>query len=127
MGAGIAVAFRKRWPDMYKEYRRRCLSNRFGLGDIFPWVEDGITIFNLGTQPHWRKGAELWAVREALSRMTALADERKVPEIGLPRIGAGLGGLEWASVRGVLEEIGAATSCQLRICETYVAGQPLGH
>ena len=125
MGKGIAVAFRERWPAMYKEYHRLCLSGQFVMGDVFTWEEGGYTVFNLGTQPHWRKKAELWAVTQSLARMVSLAVERNIPEIGLPKIAAGLGGLDWQSVRQALEQVASTSKCRLRVCETFVAGQPL--
>ena len=125
MGKGIAVSFRKRWPAMYEEYRRQCKSGSFKLGDVLVWEEDGDVVFNLGTQQSWTKKAELWAVEKALARMIREAEARNVREIALPRIGAGLGGLEWMSVRTVLEELGKATAICLRVCDTYVEGQSL--
>ena len=43
MGAGIAVAFKKHYPEMYTEYRRRCKAKprEFNLGDAFLWKEKG--------------------------------------------------------------------------------------
>ncbi|NUO78358.1 MAG: macro domain-containing protein [Lysobacter sp.] len=125
MGKGIAVTFRERWPRMYDEYRRRCKAGSFQLGDVFVWKEDGDVVFNLGTQSSWTKKAELWAVEKALTEMIREAEVLCIQQVALPRIGAGLGGLEWASVRTVLEELGGRTQIQLRVCDVYTEGQPL--
>ena len=37
MDAGVGVAFKKRWPGMFEEYRLRCGDGRFHLGDVFVW------------------------------------------------------------------------------------------
>lgn len=34
MGKGIAVEFRRRWPAMFDEYKRRCADGSFKLGDL---------------------------------------------------------------------------------------------
>lgn len=37
MGAGVAVEFRRRFPEMYQEYRRRCHAGELSPGEIFLW------------------------------------------------------------------------------------------
>ncbi|MEG2802652.1 macro domain-containing protein [Stenotrophomonas sp.] len=125
MGKGIAVAFRARWPAMYAAYRGRCKAKAFQLGDVFVWEASDAVVFNLGTQPHWTTPAEAWAVRQAVADMIRLAEDRHIATIALPRIGAGLGGLEWGTVRAMLEEQARTTAIHLRVCETYVQGVPL--
>jgi O-acetyl-ADP-ribose deacetylase (regulator of RNase III) len=54
MGKGIAVEFRSRFPKMYAEYKQRCADGAFTPGEVFTWTEQGLTVFNLGTQKTWR-------------------------------------------------------------------------
>ncbi|MCX5604434.1 macro domain-containing protein [Streptomyces phaeochromogenes] len=103
MGRGIAVEFKRRWPAMYDEYRTRCHDGRFRPGDIFPWTTPGGTvIYNLGTQAHWRTGAELSFVEASVRAMVSHATEHGVRKIAMPRIAAGLGGLDWAEVESAI-------------------------
>lgn len=125
MGKGIAVLFREKWPAMYDEYRRRCLSREFQLGDVFIWESQGDTVFNLATQASWRSKAQIDAVQGSLALMIREAEARHVEAIAMPRIGAGLGGLDWSLVQPVIEALGAKTRVKLRVCDEYVAGQPL--
>ncbi len=125
MGKGIAVAFRERWPEMYAAYKARCRDGRFGLGEVFLWEEGGVCVFNLGTQKSWRSKAELRAIRNAVAETLRLAEARGLTEVALPRIGAGLGGLDWAEVRPLLGELAAASPVQLLVCEEHVPGEPL--
>jgi len=119
MGKGIAVEFRTRFPAMYAEYKRRCSDGRFQLGDVFVWREGGVTIFNLGTQKTWRAKAHMIDVETACRRMVQLAEESKLKRVGLPRIGAGLGGLEWTAVREMLTKLGNETKVELVVFEDY--------
>ena len=119
MGAGIAVEFKRRFPRMFDEYRQRCADGRFALGDVFVWSEDERTVYNLGTQEHWRKKAQLAALSKAIERMVSLAEKGRVARIALPRIGAGLGGLDWPRARTVLEAAGNATRVELVVFERY--------
>jgi O-acetyl-ADP-ribose deacetylase (regulator of RNase III) len=120
MGAGIAVEFKRRFPKMFEEYRKRCKEGHFRLGDVMVWKEKDQTIFNLGTQEHWRVGAELPAIVKAVGQMVSLADSGGIERIGLPRIGAGNGGLPWPKVRDVLERAGNGSRVEMVVFETYV-------
>lgn len=62
MGAGIAVAFRARYPAMYEAYRARCRAEprQFNLGDAWLWQEaERPAVFNLGTQETYWRGRRL--------------------------------------------------------------------
>ncbi|AGC49073.1 hypothetical protein MYSTI_07801 [Myxococcus stipitatus DSM 14675] len=122
MGKGIAVEFRARFPKMYAEYKQRCADGRFGLGDVFTWTEGGMTVFNLGTQKTWRTKAELGSLESAVVKMVQEAEAKGLERVGLPRIGAGLGGLPWESVRALLLRIGERTRVNLVVFEDFVPG-----
>ena len=121
MGKGIALEFRSRFPVMYQEYRRRCRDGAFQLGDVFTWDQASPIVFNLGTQRSWRTNAELPAIRCAVARMVLEAEKYGISTVGLPRIGAGLGGLRWNDVRRVLDEVGSGTDVRLVVFEEFEA------
>jgi O-acetyl-ADP-ribose deacetylase (regulator of RNase III) len=123
MDTGVAVAFRKRWPRMFDEYAARCADGRFHLGDVFVWSEGDEVVYNLGIQEHWKTKAKLAALTRALQKTVELAAHAGVDRIGLPRIGAGLGGLDWARVKSVLDEVGGATTVALVVFEQFVRGE----
>lgn len=120
MDAGVAVAFKKRWPRMFEEYQARCADGRFHLGDVFVWNEGDEVVYNLATQEHWKKRSKLPALSRALRKMVELAEKSGVERIGLPRIGAGLGGLDWQRVKSMIEEVGVETKVTLVVFEQFV-------
>jgi O-acetyl-ADP-ribose deacetylase (regulator of RNase III) len=120
MDAGVAVAFKKRWPRMFEEYAARCADGRFHLGDVFVWNDGSVVVYNLATQEHWKKKAKLPALAKALRKSVELAAHAGVERIGLPRIGAGLGGLEWPRVKSVLGVVGGETPVTLVVFEQFV-------
>lgn len=129
MGKGIAVEFRSRFPAMYREYKTRCSDGRFALGGVFVWHHEGLAIFNLGIQRSWRgSGAkpELTTIESTVATMIEVAQARSITRVGLPRIGAGLGGLAWPDVRSILARLGDASTVQLVVFEHYARGQA-GH
>lgn len=101
------------------DFRRCTPCGRFNLGDVFAWTHEHITVFNLGTQKTWRTKADLIAVKAALEAMIQLAEQAGIRRVGLPRIGAGLGGLAWQDVRSVLVALGESTSVELVVFEEY--------
>lgn len=117
MGRGIAVEFRRRWPEMYAEYERRCADGSFTLGEVFAWDAGDRVVFNLATQRTWRTKAELWAIDAAVRKMIAWAESHGVAAIGLPRIGSGLGGLDWPEVARTLEAAAASSDVRLVVFE----------
>lgn len=125
MGKGIAVAFKERWPRMYAEYRQRCQNRTFNPGDVFLWEEGREHVFNLGTQKTWRTKATLEAVTKSFKTMIEIAAKKDIGEIALPRIGAGLGGLQWEDVKATMANIAEETPVVLIVCENFVEGQPM--
>ena len=117
MGRGIAVEFRRRWPAMYDAYRKECKDGRFRPGDVFVWAAADQTIFNLATQPLPRPPARLEYVEASLRKAVRIAEERRIPLIGMPRIGAGYGGLEWPDVKAIIESIAVETPVVLAVYE----------
>ena len=120
MSAGIAGQFKKRWPAMYEEYRVLCDAGRLSLGDVFPWMGDDVTIYNLAIQKHWRETAKGAALAVSLRKMVSLAAAAGITRVGLPRIASGLGGLGWTRVRQVLDEVAPETPVTLVVFEQFV-------
>ena len=115
MGAGIAVQFKRRWPEMYAEYRRRCADGRLVPGSVFLWERSTPKVFNLGTQAHWRVGATEAAVRSSVELMLRTAEGMSMRRVAMPRVGAGLGGLPWPKVESLLRGAAAGSRVELAV------------
>lgn len=116
MGRGIAVAFKSFFPEMFEEYRTRCLTGALKPGDVFAWeptererslvtLPDVRIVYNLATQPDWRHSATLANIGESVARMALIAAKDGIDRVGIPRIGAGLGGLSWDAVEVTLKAV----------------------
>ena len=104
MGSGIAPLFRKRSEAMYEAYRTECNTGRLTLGGVFVWVNpDGTVVYNMASQDKPGRNATLAAVESSLNEALAHAETTGVTAIGIPRIGAGIGGLNWDDVKDVIE------------------------
>ena len=129
MGAGIAVEFKRRYPLMFREYRKVCFApivndDDIGMpwGTTFDWLDEtnNLVVFNLFTQPNinGRIGlASPESIYLCFHTMLnlALVKYPHVTDIGIPRIGAGLGGLEWDEVEEQVNQALAATQSPINI------------
>ena len=106
MGAGIATKFREMDEDMYQDYRDLCSRSGLPLGGLHTWrMADGRWIYNLASQFNLGKDARYPAIAASLTLALEHAVEHDVTSIGLPRIGCGIGGLDWVGVRQVIEDV----------------------
>jgi O-acetyl-ADP-ribose deacetylase (regulator of RNase III) len=118
MGAGIAKHVRDRWPGAYDEYRALCDRGFFKPGSVHAWSDwrTGQHVFNLGTQLDPGPCASLSAIEEAVSWMFRTKPGNGLHVIAIPRIGCGIGGLDWdAAVRPTLERIMTGIPAVLRV------------
>lgn len=97
MGAGIAVAFKERFPDMFRDYRRQCRNGTFQPGQIALYPQQRPWVLNLATQDSLG-GARLEYVRSCFSAISEDFGDLGIRSLAMPRIAAGLGGLEWEAV-----------------------------
>lgn len=115
MGAGIAVAFRQRFPAMYAQYRVECREHRLALGGVFPWRDDasGLVVYNLASQDRPGRHATLAALRSSLTVTLTHAERVGVRSLALPRIGCGIGGLLWEQARDVIEDVASRSDVRV--------------
>ena len=99
MGKGIALGFRKRFPEMYEDYVRRCERREVQLRR--PYIYRQLTpphIINFPTKDHWRSVSKLDDVIEGLRYLAAHVAEWGVTSLAVPPLGCGEGKLEWRVV-----------------------------
>jgi len=106
---GLAAKVERRWPAMAAVYRARCDDGTFTLGEVLPWIDEetGVWIYNLATQQRPGPDAKLEAIADSVRAAIDHAPKNGVRTINLPRIGSGIGGLDWDDVRATLERVDA--------------------
>lgn len=120
MGKGIALQFKQKYPEMYTEYKLLCQQQKFNPGDVFDYNYGAGHIYNLGTQLTWRTKAQIDYIAVSLTKMLELATVDRVDAIALPAIGAGLGGLQWAEVKELIEKVASVfPTINMYVVETY--------
>ena len=103
MGSGVAKALRNTFGEVvYNTYEFQCTSiqnKRDLLGEVnICSVNKDLVIANCFTQEYYGRGkkkyADVVAIEDALETVFSIAKTTEVP-IYLPKIGCGLGGLNW--------------------------------
>jgi O-acetyl-ADP-ribose deacetylase (regulator of RNase III) len=111
MGKGIALQFKRAFPEMEADYRRACQSGELKPGRMHVYVqrrEDMLssprTIINFPTKRHWRHPSRLSDIAEGLQDLARVIRERGIRSIAVPPLGCGNGGLDWAIVLPMIKE-----------------------
>ncbi len=99
MGKGVALEFKKRFPDMFADYERRCQHHEVKLGQPYlfkrllpPWV------LNFPTKSHWRAVTNLQDIINGLEYLLANYKKWGITSLAVPPLGCGNGQLEWRVV-----------------------------
>ena len=108
MGKGIALQFRKAYPENYEVYRRACKAGEVQPGRMFVFDRNTLTppryIINFPTKRHWRHKSRLEDIDAGLIALVAEVRRLGIRSIAVPPLGSGLGGLPWPEVRRRMQE-----------------------
>lgn len=104
MGAGVALEFKKRYPEMFRSYVRACKNGELAPGKPHLWEDYSLfshcIIVNLPTKLHWRNPSEYEYIEADLIWLREfLMDQKEGTVVTLPALGCGHGGLDWNIVR----------------------------
>jgi O-acetyl-ADP-ribose deacetylase (regulator of RNase III) len=124
MSRGIALQFKRAFPDNFAAYRAACARGEVLPGRMFVFERSAPTlprfIANFPTKRHWRDRSRIDDIDAGL---LALADEigaRAIRSIATPALGAGLGGLAWSEVRErIAHELGELDGVRVIVFEPH--------
>jgi len=107
MGKGIALQFKKAFPDNFKAYEAACRRKEVEPGRMFVYqIGDMFNpryIVNFPTKRHWRSKSRYEDIESGLQALVREIQERQIRSIAIPPLGSGLGGLQWARVKNMIE------------------------
>ncbi len=99
MGKGVAEQFKRRFPEMFEDYKRRCDEKSVRLGEPYLYRDaSGTRIINFPTKDHWRSPSRLTDVERGLDYLAAHVTDWGITSLAMPPLGCGNGGLEWSEV-----------------------------
>lgn len=109
MGKGIALQFKKAFPNNYIAYKQACLNNEIEIGKLFLFRDQNINsgekiIINFPTKKHWRNPSQYDYIESGLVDLVDVIKDNKIKSIAIPPLGSGNGGLEWEKVKVLIEK-----------------------
>src|SRR5262249_11033673 len=102
MGKGVALEFRRRFPDMFEAYRKVCEDRKLRPGQILPYQVGQPWILNLGVKDDWKHPSRLAWVEACLEEFVANYHQLGITSVAFPWIGAMNGGLPWEKVHNLM-------------------------
>ncbi|NNN07234.1 MAG: macro domain-containing protein [Elusimicrobia bacterium] len=107
MGKGIALQFKRAFPENFRAYERACKQGDVKLGRMFVYETRSLYgpryIVNFPTKSHWKAVSRLEDIRAGLRSLTETIEKLGIKSIAVPPLGCGLGGLSWNEVRPIIE------------------------
>lgn len=108
MGKGIALQFKRAFPNNYKAYSKACKNDLVDIGKLFVVKDMNLTtgekiIINFPTKKHWRNSSEYTFIETGLDDLIRIIESHNIQSIAIPPLGAGNGGLNWARVKKIIE------------------------
>jgi O-acetyl-ADP-ribose deacetylase (regulator of RNase III) len=108
MGKGIALQFKKAFPDNFRAYEQACRAGRVQPGRMFVFLTGAMfnpkLIINFPTKRHWKGNSRMEDIESGLKALIEEVKERNIRSIAIPPLGCGLGGLKWSNVRSMIEK-----------------------
>lgn len=102
MGKGIALEFKKKYPDMFMEYVLKCDRGEVKPGIPYFYQKENISVLNFPTKDHWRSPSRLSYVIDGLDWFIKNYEKYNIQSIAFPPLGCGNGGLSWSIVGPVM-------------------------
>jgi O-acetyl-ADP-ribose deacetylase (regulator of RNase III) len=107
MGKGIALQFKKAFPEMAADYQRACRDGQLQPGRMHVYVRSAVFnpryIINFPTKRHWKGKSNLSDIRTGLDSLVNELKIRRIRSVAIPPLGCGNGGLEWSAVFPLIE------------------------
>ena len=94
MGKGIALQFKKAFPDNFKNYSIACERKEVRPGEMFvteQFAGSPRYIINFPTKRHWRARSRLSDVESGLAALADQTRKRDIRSIAMPAASVGLG------------------------------------
>lgn len=121
LGTGLALKISKKWPEQQKLFKRHARTIGFKAGDVFITNNTGGQpgIIYIATQPDMYH-AELSYLNKGFKNLLKICNKNNINSIALPKIGSGLGKLDWETqVKPLIKTIFETCQTQFVIYENF--------
>jgi O-acetyl-ADP-ribose deacetylase (regulator of RNase III) len=128
MGRGIALQFKLAFPENFKAYEAACARDEVRPGRMFVFETGFLAnpkyVINFPTKRHWRDKSRIEDIDAGLKALVDEIRRRGIRSIAVPPLGSGLGGLDWAEVRPIIEAALGNLDLQAVVFEPHASADP---
>lgn len=88
MGAGVALEFRLRFPDMYQKYVELCNKKQIEIGKLWIYKTPERWILNFPTKDDWKDESKIEYLEKGLEKFLSTYKEKGITSIAFPVLGS---------------------------------------
>ena len=97
MGKGVALQFKRHFPEMYAKYRDLCEKGDFNIGSLWLYKTPNKWVLNFPTKRHWRQPSKLEYVESGIEKFVETYSRLGIHSIAFPPLGCGNGQLDFST------------------------------
>jgi len=102
MGKGLALEFKEKFPNMFKDYVSRCKQGRVHVGEPYIYKQSPPWILLFPTKYHYRLPSKYSYIKNGLYYLQLNYKKWGISSLAMPALGCGLGGLKWDTIIWIL-------------------------
>ncbi len=102
MGKGVALDFKLRYPEMFKEYQRICSLKLLHPGQILPYRKEKPIILNFAIKDDWKNPSKVEWVEETLLKFVSHYQQLGIKSVAFPWMGAMNGGIPVETIKTLM-------------------------
>lgn len=123
MGGGLALAFKKKFPDMYADYKKCCVNGLLRPGQMhISYVSHKgkpCLIINFPTKDEVYLSGKMSYIVDGLPELRKTLEKHQIKTCAVPALGCGLAGLNWEKVKPLIMEEFKESECVVDIYEPH--------
>lgn len=119
MGKGVALLFKKKYPEYFSSYANACRVGDVRIGSIFEYQlgYSGVPswILSVPTKRHWRDSSSIVDVERGIEALARSVVRLGIRSVSVPALGCGEGGLSFSRVGPILVKHLSILDCEVFI------------
>ena len=116
MGAGIALEFALRYPQLFNDYKQKCERKEMVIGKVDYFDAGDKLIINFPTKWHFKYPSKLEWIEMGLKDFVKTYKKHNIKSVAFPKLGTLNGGLNWNNVKHLMEKYLTDLDIDIFIC-----------
>ena len=104
MGKGVALDFKLRFPEMFKEYQKICFKHILKPGQILPYHKSDPIILNFAIKDDWKDPSKVEWVEGTLEKFANNYKRMGITSVAFPWMGAMNGGIPIDIIKSLMRK-----------------------